>query len=130
MNMKELQDLINTERRNEKKAKTAKKFAVEIGIVAALGIATGVIFAVKSGKAAREDLKKGAAKTVGSIEDTAQKKAETVNDSAAQVVQGVSDVIGTINEKAEDAKEDTKDGFQKAAQDIHRTVESVSDDLD
>lgn len=77
----DLLDLINKEKREKERIKTAQRFAVGIGIVAAAGVATGIVFAPKSGKETREDLKKKALDTVETIKKTSQKKGELVKAS-------------------------------------------------
>lgn len=128
-NIKELLELAGNQKRNEERIKSSRKFAVGISIVTAIGVAAGIIYAIKCGKETRDDLKNKAVKTVKSIKNTAQKKAETVNDSTAHVAQKVSDVTKDVHGKSEDVKEDAKDGYQDVKQDIHRAAENVSDDL-
>lgn len=84
MILRDLLGLVSKEKRKREIVKAAQKFAVGTGVVAAVGVATGILFAPKSGKETREDLKKKAVNTVATIKDTFRKKAETVKDSAAQ----------------------------------------------
>lgn len=52
-------DLVSKEKRKNESVKAAQKFAVGMGAVAAVatvGVATGILFAPKSGKETREDL--------------------------------------------------------------------------
>ena len=89
-------DLINKDKREKERIRTAQRFAVGIGVVAAVGVATGIVFAPKSGKQTREDLKKKAEKTVETIKKSAQKSAESVKTSAEHAEQKVSNVISKL----------------------------------
>ena len=79
----DLLDLINKEKREKERIKTAQRFAVGIGIVAAAGVATGIVFAPKSGKKTLEDLKK---KAVDTMNKSAKMKAKILKDSLDPVV--------------------------------------------
>ena len=123
--LKDLQDLVNKENR-----KTAQRFAVGVGIAAAAGLAAGILFALKSGKETREDLKNKAVNTVETIKDTVQKKAETVNAAKAHAVQEAHNVIDDVHGKAEGVTKDIKDGSHEITQDIHKTAENISNEFD
>jgi len=79
-----LLDLVNRKRRNEERAKTAMKFAVGMGIAATIGLAKGILYAPKSGKETREDLKKKAADTLEVIRAKVRTKAEVLKDTTAR----------------------------------------------
>lgn len=96
---------------------------------AELGRWQGVLFAPKSGRETRENLKKKAVNTAETIKDTVKKKVETVKDSAAHAAQEVSNVIKDIHGKTEGVKKDIKDGCHEITQDIHKTAENTSNDL-
>ena len=114
MNMDELLDLVNKDKRMKNRVKSVQLFTIGLGIVvtvgfglvAVAGVAAGIIFAPKSGKETRADMKKKAVNTVENIKDTVQNKAETVSDSAADTVQKACNVLKDVQEKAEDAKTD------------------------
>ncbi|HWP96058.1 MAG TPA: YtxH domain-containing protein [Syntrophomonadaceae bacterium] len=101
MILRDLLDLVSNEKRKRERVKTAQKFAVGMGVVAVVGIATGIFFAPKSGKETREDLGKSAVSTVAAIKDTVQQKTETVKNSAALAAQEVCNVIKDVHEKTE-----------------------------
>jgi gas vesicle protein len=126
MILRDLQDLISRDKRKTESLKTAKTLVVGITIAAALGLAAGMLFALKSGKDTREDMKKRAVNTVENIKGTVYKKAETVHDSAAHAVQEVSNVIENLHGKTEDVKKDIRDGRHEITQDIHKTAENIS----
>jgi gas vesicle protein len=120
-------DLVSKEKRKNESVKAAQKFAV--AAVATVGVATGILFAPKSGKETREDLKEKAVNTVETIKDTVQKKAEAVKDSAADAAQKASNAIKDVHGKAEGVKKDIKGGFHDLKQDIHKTAENISNEL-
>lgn len=80
MILRDLLDLVSKEKRKRARVKAVQKFAVGMGVVAAVGVATGILFAPKSGKETLEDLKKKAVNTVETIKDKVQKKVETANE--------------------------------------------------
>jgi len=128
MILTDLLALVNKDKKKREKVKAAQKFAVGMGVVAAVGaagVATGILCAPKSGKETREDLKKKAISTV----ETIQKKVETMKDSAAHAAQEVSNVIKDVHGKTEDVKNDIKDGYHEIEQDIHKTAENISNEL-
>jgi len=129
----ELLDSLNKEKRIKAKqierVKATQKFAVGMGLAATAGMATGLLLAPKSGKQTREDLKENAVNTVDTIKDTVQKKAEMVKDSAAQAEQEAANIIKDIYGKTEGVKKDLKDGYHEINQDIHKTAESISKEL-
>jgi len=84
MYINNLLDMVNRKRRNEERAKTAMKFAVGMGIAATIGLAKGILYAPKSGKETREDLKKKAADTLEVIRAKVRSKAEGLKDTTAR----------------------------------------------
>lgn len=113
MILRDLLDLVSKEKRRQERVKAVQKIAVGMGVVAAVGVATGIIFAPKSGKETRKDLKNAAVNAVETIQDTVQKKTETMKDSAAQAVQEASNLIKDIPGKMEDLKNDIKGGHHE-----------------
>jgi gas vesicle protein len=128
MFLRDLLALVSKEKRNRERVKAAQKFVVGMG-VAAVGVVSGILFAPKSGKETREDLKKKVVNTAETIKDTVQKKVETVKDSTDHAAQEVRDTIKNVQGKTEDVKKDIKEGYQGVKRDIHKTVENISDDL-
>jgi len=119
--------------REKERVKAAQKLAVGMGVVAAAGGATGIIFAPKSGKETREDLKKEAINSVETIKDTVQKKAATVKDSTAHASQELCKkyVMSSkkFMKKGQAVKNDIKDSYHEITQDIHKTAENISDEF-
>ena len=128
MILRDLLDLVSKEKRKKERVKAAQKVTVGMGIIAAVGVATGILFAPKSGKETREDLKKKAVNTVVTIKDTVQKKSEAVKDSAADAAQKASNAIKDVHGKTERVKKDIKDGYHEITQDIHETAENISNE--
>ena len=129
MILNDLIDLVGKEKRKKEGVKAAQRFAVGMGVVAAVSVTTGILFAPKSGKETREDLKKKAVNTVETIKDTVQKKAETVKDSAAHAAKEAYNVLKDVYEKTESVKKDIKDGYHEMTQDIDKTAEIISNEL-
>lgn len=129
MILNDLLDLVGKEKRKKERVKAAQRFAVGMGVVAAVSVTTGILFAPKSGKETREDFKKKAVNTVETIRNTVQKKAETVKDSAAHAAKVAYNVIKDVHEKTESVKKDIKDGYHEMTQDIDKTAEIISNEL-
>jgi hypothetical protein len=51
-------DLASKERRKNERVNATRKFAIGMGFAAVVGVAIGILFAPKSGKETREDIKK------------------------------------------------------------------------
>ena len=129
MSLRDLLDLVSKEKRKRERAKATQRFAVGMGVVAAAGVATGILLAPKSGKEIREDLKKKAVETVETVEDTVRKQVETLKDSAAHTVKEVRNTLKDIHGKTEGVKKDIKDGYYEMKQDIYKTAENISSEL-
>lgn len=129
MIFRDLIDMVSKEKRMRERAEATKRFAVGMGVAAVVGVATGIFFAPKSGKEAREDFKKKAIDTVETIKDTVRKKIETAKDSANHAAQEVCNVIKDVHGKTEAVKKDVKDGYDEITHDIHKTAENISNEL-
>jgi len=129
MILNDLIDLVSKEKRKKERVKVAQKLAVGMGVVAAVSVTTGILFAPKSGKETRECLKKKAVNTVETIKDTIQKKAETVKDSAAHAAKEAYNVIKDVQGKKEIVKKDIKDDYHEMTQDIHKTAEIIPNEF-
>ncbi len=106
MILRDLLDVLSKERRRKEKIEAVQNIAVGIGIVTAVSVATGILFAPKSGKETREEMKIKAVNTVETIKDTIQRKAEIMKESADHAAQGISNVIKDVHVKTERIKED------------------------
>jgi len=129
MFLRDFLDMVSKEKRKRDRANAVQKFAAGMGAAAALGVAAGFLFAPQSGKETREDLMKRAIDTVETIRNTVRKKAETVKDSATHAVQEVSHVIKNIHGKTEGVKKDMIYDCHDIAQDIEKTTENISNEL-
>ena len=124
-----LEDIIKTVsklKRKNSKTKVTQKMAVGMGVIATVGVATGILIAPKAGKETIEDLKKTALKPAEAIKDMVQKNTDTMKDTTHQVAQEVSDVMEDVSEKSEDIQKEFKNGYTKVAKDINKTAENIS----
>ena len=96
MIMRDLLDLAGKEKRRKERVKAVQKCAIGMGIVVTVGVATGILFAPKSGKETRENMKNKAVNTVETIKDTVKNKAKAVKNKAE-----------TVKNKAETVKDST-----------------------
>lgn len=129
MILNDLLDLVNKEKRKRERVKTAQRFAIGMGVMTAVGGATGILFAPKSGKEIRKEMKKKAINTIETIKDTVQKNVDTVKDSAVHAVEEVNNAIDDVREKTESVKKDIKEGRQEIIKDINKTVKNISNEL-
>ena len=110
MILRDLLDSVNKEKREKNRLKVIRKFALGVGVIATAGVATGILFAPKSGKEMRDDLKKKAVGTIETIKATARKEVEMVKDSANCAAKEGCDVMKGVNGKAECVKKDIMEG--------------------
>ena len=113
MNLKDLQAMINKERRKKDRAIAMRKFAAGMGILIggiALGVVTGIMIAPKSGKETREDVKKVAANAAHGIKDAVHKGAETVKASFVDEANDVKDAAKDAQSRAENASDSLNNG--------------------
>ena len=89
----DLLDMVNRKKREDERAKTALKFAVGMGIAAAIGLARGILFAPKSGKETREALKKKAADTMEVFRDKVRTKTEALKGTTLHAARKLQDTI-------------------------------------
>lgn len=128
-----LLDLISQEKRRKDRSKAVQIFAVGNYFIAVVSVATGIIFAPKSGNNKREYLANNAVNTVETINSTVQNKVEMVKDFAIYASQEVSDVIKDVHGTTESVLKDLKDGrfrkdsSYKIAQDIiHKNAQNAT----
>ena len=80
-----------------------KGIAIGVAIGAVIGVVTGVLFAPKSGKETREDIK-----------NTTLRAAHKVHDESENLLEQAKDFSGKVEEKA-----------KKSVDDVRRTAESL-----
>ena len=127
MNMNDLLDLVNKDQRARERSRTVQKFAVGMGVVAAVGILTGILFVLnKIGKDTQKDMNNKALNGVEIIKENVQRNAEAVSDAAEDTAKDASDTIKEVQDKTDDVKKDLNKGFHEISKDIHKTVKNIS----
>lgn len=79
MIIRDIVDMVNKEKRKTERTRAAKcaaGYALGLVAVAAVGVAVGMLFAPKSGKETREDIKEKVTDSIETIKDKAQKVKE------------------------------------------------------
>lgn len=109
-----LRDVIGQERREQERAESMQRLALGMGIMAILGVATGILFAPKSGKETRREVREKAVDTAEMIKDTVQDKIEMMKDAVADTYQETSEAIKETQEKVESVKKDVQKAVKKA----------------
>lgn len=102
-----LQSLISSIKRKERDNMSKGKFALGALLGAAVGAASGLLFAPKSGKETREDIKKHAQDAYKDIEKTGKDVAQNTEDAVDNVKKQAEDFRG----RAERAIDGAKKGF-------------------
>jgi len=126
-------NLISQEKRRKERSKAVQMFAVGNFTISAVSVATGIIYAPKSGNNKREYLVNNALNHVETVNSTVQNKVEMVKDFAIYASQEVSEVIKDVHGTTEDVLKDLKDGSYrkdssyKIAQDIiHKNAQNAT----
>lgn len=96
--------------------------------IAAVGIASGILFATKSGKEARDNMSKKVIDTVENLKEKIQRNADVVRNSEVHTAQKMSDAIKNMDGKAENVKKDIQDGYSEIAGHIQKTADKISKD--
>ena len=129
MIIREMFEMIGKEKRRKQRIQNAKTLAIGISAAAAAGLAAGILFAPKSGKETRKDIKEKAKEVVDNTKDAAVKNARALKESAAEAVQGISDVLKDAHEKKVAVDEALKEGSRDVSKVIHETSEKIAEDL-
>ncbi len=129
MIIREMFEMIGKEKRRKQRIQNAKTLAIGISAAAAAGLAAGILFAPKSGKETRNDIKEKTKEVVENTKEAVTKNAKAMKESAAEAVQGISNVLKDAHEKKTAVDEDLKEGGREAAKVIHETSEKIAEDL-
>jgi len=129
MILNDILDLVSKDKRKNERVNAVQKVVVGLGVVATVGVATGIILAPKAGKETRDNLKKTVINSAETIKDMVHKNVETVKDSAEQVAEDVSDTMEEVHGKTEGVQKDIKSGYIKISKDIHKTAKNISNKL-
>ncbi len=92
---------------------TKGKFALGALLGAAIGAASGILLAPKSGKETREDLKKQADKMYGDLEKTGKDAAANMEETVEKVQQQAD----RLKKRAERAIDGARKGFNETQKD-------------
>lgn len=93
MSFNDLLDSINKKRRAEERNRTAVKFVLGMGLAATIGLAKGILYAPKSGKETRDELKKKAVDTMETIREKVRNGARALKVTREKVAEELHDVI-------------------------------------
>jgi gas vesicle protein len=93
MSINDVLDSINKKRRTKERNKTVVNFALGMGLAATIGLMKGILYAPKSGKETREDLKKKASETVDTIKEKVRNGARALKAAKEKVSEKLDDVI-------------------------------------
>lgn len=129
MTLEDFMDLVNKKKAENEKVIATQRFALGMGIAAIAAVAIGILFATKSGKAARDTMSKKVVDTVETLKDQIQENAENVKNSEVHAAQKMSDAVKNLDGKAEDVKNDIQDGYREIAGHIQKTAGSISKDF-
>lgn len=93
MSFNDLLDSINKKKRTEERNRTAVKFAIGMGLAATVGLVKGILYAPKSGKETRDELKKKAADTMETIREKVRNGANALKLTKEKVVEELHEAI-------------------------------------
>lgn len=97
MNLRDFVNLVSKDKREEARVKAVKRFVVGIGAAGAVGAVTGIIFAPKSGKETRKNIKKQGIDTLETIKGTVKTQVDKVKDFLDDAVKDVEDISNELN---------------------------------
>ncbi|MDP2791006.1 MAG: YtxH domain-containing protein [Rectinemataceae bacterium] len=93
MSFNDVLDSINKRKRTEERNRTMVKFALGMGLAATIGLVKGILYAPKSGKETREDLKKKASETVDTIREKVLNGARALKIAKEKVAEELHEVV-------------------------------------
>jgi len=86
-------DMVNRKKRDEDRRKASINFALGMGIAATIGLLKGILYAPKSGKETRDELKKKAEDALETIREKVKHKAEIVKKTTAHAAQELKSTL-------------------------------------
>lgn len=131
MFMNDLLYKVDAEKRKRERMKAVHHIAagMSIIIVAGVCVATGILFTTKYGREMRDKLKNKAIDTMESVKHVVIRSADAVAASAEHTADKVSSVFEAAQGKAEDIKEDFREGGGEIVKDVKETVENIATDF-
>jgi gas vesicle protein len=129
MDIQDLLDLVNKQKRSRERASTVQKIAIGLGIVAALGVTAGIYIAVKLRKEPNNNMENKALSTVEDIKDNVQHTAKAVSRAAGHAAKEASGVIKDIQGKTEDLQEEVSDGLHEIKKDTDKAISNIANVL-
>ena len=122
-------DIANEKHKRMAKERKAKKFAVGIAVIGAIGVTFGIMMATKKGMELHKIFKSRALDYVEKTKDTIQNRADAVHDTAENAAMVADDVFNNLDKKADDLHKNIKHGYHDVKNDISKTVKNISSDL-
>ncbi|HWR12514.1 MAG TPA: YtxH domain-containing protein [Rectinemataceae bacterium] len=86
-------DMVNRKKRDEDRRKASINFALGMGIAATIGLVKGILYAPKSGKETRDELKKKAEEALETIRGKVRHKAEIVRETTTRAAQELKSTL-------------------------------------
>jgi len=128
MNLNNLLETINKQKRKNERAHGAKKFALAIVAVGVASLAAGVVYA-KQIKKQSQKLADKAKNGVDEIQDGIETQVDAMNDSAKEATEKLDDGVDDVQKKSKNIKDDVKKGFHKVKETISSTAEHVANEI-
>jgi len=121
--------LLNERMRQKEKLEKAKKFAVGIAVISAIGVTVCVMMATEKGMEMHRMCRRKALDAVENAKETIKDKADAINKAADKTAKSASNVINEIDKKADDLHENLNDGYHAVKKDIAETAGNISHNL-
>ena len=121
--------LLNERMRQKEKKEKAKKFAVGIAVISAIGVTFCVMMATKKGMEMHRMCRRKALDAVDNAKETIKDKVDAINKAADKTSKSAGKVVNEINKKTDDLHEDLNDGYHAVKNDVAKTAENISHDL-
>jgi len=128
MTLRDLRTLVSSQKRKQERIILMRKFAVIMSIATAIVIAAGLC-ATKRGKKMRKDLEENVVNTIEPMKDSVKQESASVKASVVKAKREVQNIIKNVCDKTGEVAKNTSNGFHQVTQDIHKTAENISKEL-